>query len=178
MSAVAYCRTTHSQRFGAQMPTRSPLRDAGLDQPGGQRLDRGAELGVGAAGGRSRGPPAPRGRRSAATVRRRLSPIVSPSSGTVDVPLAYDPGTAGPYVPAVRVGGEVRLLRGGRVHVRHLLRREGELHVLAERRQRTRPLGRELADRQPPGRLAGLARPRLELLAVARLPWLGHRRPP
>ena len=51
--AVAYWTRNHSTQFGAQMPTRSPLRDAAGEQAAGELVDRGVQLGVG---------PAPAGR--------------------------------------------------------------------------------------------------------------------
>ncbi len=46
MRAVAYCVTTHSNRFGDQMPTRSPRLDAAGEQAARHERDLVPELAV------------------------------------------------------------------------------------------------------------------------------------
>ena len=69
--AVAYCTSTHSAQFGAQMPTRSPLLDAQGEQPAGHPVDVAVQLGVGPAA-------------AARAVDQRL-PVAEPGHGALQV---------------------------------------------------------------------------------------------
>src|SRR6185312_16118053 len=91
--AVAYCTSVHSATLGAQIPTRSPFPRPAASRPSAtvstssriwayvQRRPLGTSTIASWSGW-------------AATTRSKLSPMVSPSSGTSDVPEAYD-GTTG-----------------------------------------------------------------------------------
>src|SRR5215212_280427 len=149
--AVPYCTTAHSAQFGAQMPTRSPLRTPRSSRPSAQASTSATNCGY-----VQRRPVAHSTRASwsptRAAVRSRFAPMVSPSSGTVEVPLAYD-GSAGavmagspPLDLARHQAGSVRLV--GRVRVADLLHRQREAVVLAERGERARRLSGELGERR------------------------------
>ena len=88
--AEAYWTSTHSAQFGLQIPSRSPGSQAERREPAGDAVDLGVELRVGPADVLMARRRAPRGRRGRATVRSRFAPIVSPSSGTSEVPCAYE----------------------------------------------------------------------------------------
>src|SRR5690606_13026618 len=89
MRAVAYCTKTHSGQLTAQMPTRSPVVTPLASSPRAtsstaapnsayvQRRPEGTSTRASRSG-------------QAATARARLAPMVSPSSGVVLVPWAYD----------------------------------------------------------------------------------------
>ena len=106
--AVAYCTSTHSALFGLQMPTRSPLLEAEGEQAAGHARRprrRARRRSSGRPGG---GRPARRGRGSAAPVSARFSPIVWPSSGTVEAPCAYESTIANPLSPEGRDTTQLR----------------------------------------------------------------------
>src|SRR3954463_13972169 len=95
--AVPYCTNAHSAQFGAQMPTRSPLRTPRSSRPRAQASTSATNSGkVQRRPGRN--PTSASRSPTRAAVRSRLAPMVSPSSGTVEVPLAYD-GSAGAVMP-------------------------------------------------------------------------------
>jgi hypothetical protein len=85
--AVPYWTSTHSAQFGAQMPTRSPFHTPIASNPSAQ-----ASTSATSSGYVQRRPVAHSTSASAsptrAAVRSRLAPMVSPSSGRVEVPLA------------------------------------------------------------------------------------------
>src|SRR5690242_14148271 len=101
--AVAYCTNTHSGRFGDQIPTRSPgptpsptsARASVSTSSSSSRYVHRRPLGTSASASRS---PTRR------TVRRRHPPMVSPMSGSEEMPLAYEtvfmpPGCAARLAP-------------------------------------------------------------------------------
>jgi len=83
----AYCISTHSGQFGAQMPTRSPAFNPARDQAPGQRVGVRVEL-------RGRSSAVPRrhiderfpGRHGRPRYASGFAPMVSPSSGCGEVP--------------------------------------------------------------------------------------------
>ena len=84
--AVAYCTITHSTQLGAQIPTRSPVRIPARSSPPAAASHGRVELRV-ASGFTSWWRLTSAGRSAnRAAVRWKWSPIVSPSSGVVDVP--------------------------------------------------------------------------------------------
>src|SRR5262249_31658380 len=87
--AVAYWTNAHSAQFGLQMPTRSP---GAMPAAMNARPARSTSAANSAYVYRSPWWTDTSASRSPkrATVRSRLPPIVSPSSGVVDVPDAYD----------------------------------------------------------------------------------------
>ena len=79
--ALPYCSSTHSAQFGAQIPTRSPVATPEAMSPRATASVAASScayvqrLPVGTSTSASLSP-------CAAAIRRRLSPIVSPSSGS------------------------------------------------------------------------------------------------
>ncbi|GAB2938427.1 hypothetical protein GCM10027203_44750 [Nonomuraea fastidiosa] len=87
--AVAYCVSTHSAQFGAQMPTRSPLAMPRASRPSATSFTAASNSAY-----VHRRPVAISTSASLsgcrATVRSRFAPIVSPSRGTSETPDAYE----------------------------------------------------------------------------------------